>query len=168
MYVYIPGGSGHARLSAHGPPGCFGGMFLIFHPVRTFVSIFRSFPFSPFFHTVATYVANIIRVILPLTATHKISPLPTTHHTTHYIINTSATYHKRTYTRISQPKTYSSQKLKFFLKVCAFDETLVLLAFFFTGTETYVPVESISKKMAVLAAATTPSFGHFTPNENDD
>ena len=49
-----------------------------------------------------------------------------------------------------------------------FDETLVILAFFFTGTETYVPVESISKKMAVLAAATIPSFGHFTTNENND
>ena len=49
-------------------------------------------------------------------------------------------------------------KLNFYLKVCAFDETLVLLAFFFTDTETYVPVESIFKKMAVLAAATTPSF----------
>ena len=63
-------------------------LYDFFHPVRTFVSIFRSFPFSPFFHTVATYVANIIRVILPLTATNKISPLPTTHHTIQYIINT--------------------------------------------------------------------------------
>ena len=107
-------------------------------------------------------------MILPLTATHKIRTLPTAHQTIHSLSNTSATYHKHTYTRISQPPTYSSQKINFFLKVCAFDETLVLLAFFFPGTETYVPVESISKKMAVLAAATTPSFGHFTPNENNE
>ena len=69
------------------------------------------------------------------------------------------------HTNPSAPNIFLSEILTF-LKVCAFDETLVLFAFFFTSTVTYVPVESIFKTMAVLAAATTtPSFWTVTPHE---
>ena len=47
-----------------------------------------------------------------------------------------------------------------FLKVCAFDETLVLFAFLFTSTVTYVPDPPSSQTMTAFALSSTTPFRH--------
>ena len=130
-------------------------MFLIFSSGTYFSRHFSLFSLLNLFHTVATYDANVIRVILPYICHAQNLSIPD--NAQYYILPD----HIRT--NPSAPAILLSEIFYFFLKVCALDETLVLLAFFFAGTVTYVPEESIFHTMAVLAPATTPSYGSLPP-----
>ena len=69
------------------------------------------------------------------------------------------------HTNILPPEHIPLSNFNSFLKVCAFDETIILFACLFTSTVTYVPVEPNFKTMAAFASGTTPSFWTITPNE---